>query len=123
MKKIGYKVLADFLLALHLIWIGVLLGGTIYIFFNKSYITTHIIIVSGTLLFNLFLGGCPLTWWEEKVRKVWDPRSYYHPNSFLVTYVHRVWKKEITPQQVNWVLVAIKVFSYMASVLLLTGVI
>ena len=120
--KIGYKILADFLVVIHLAWIAVLLGGTFYIFWNGSYVKYHLILVSGTLLFNLFLGGCPLTWWEEKVRKNWDPRTYYHPNNFLVTYVHKVWSKDITPQQVNWALIGIKVFSYSASVLLLTGV-
>jgi len=123
MGKIKFKVLADFLLAVHVVWIGILLGGTFYIFSNSGYIKYHLIIVSGTLFFNLILGGCPLTWWEEKARKIWDPRTYYHPNSFLVTYIHKIWSKDITPQQVNWTLTGIKIFSYAASVLLLTKVI
>lgn len=123
MGKLGYKLLADLLVVAHLVWILLLLGGTLYIFWNAGYVKYHLVIVSGTLLFNLFLGGCPLTWWEEKARKVWDPRSYYHPNSFMVTYVHKTFGKDITPQQVNWALIGIKVFSYTASVLLLTEVI
>ncbi len=123
MGKLGYKILADVLLVIHIIWIVVLLGGTFYIFWNRDYTKYHLIIVSGTLLFNLFLGGCPLTWWEEKARKIWDPRTYYHPNSFLTTYVHRMFGRDITSQQVNWVLVGIKIFSYTASILLLTKVI
>lgn len=119
MRKISHKIIADVLLVIHLAWIAILLGGTFYIFFNNGYIKYHLIIVSGTLLFNLFLGGCPLTWWEEKYRKMWDPRTYYHTNSFLVTYVHKIWSKDITPQQVNWTLTGIKIFSYTASVLLL----
>ena len=114
--------MADALLVIHLIWIVILLGGTFYIFFNRGYVKYHIIIVSGTLLFNLFLGGCPLTWWEERARKIWDPRTYYHPNSFAVTYVHRLFGHDITPQQVNWALIGIKVFSYTSSVLLLTKI-
>lgn len=123
MSKSGYKILADFLLLIHLVWIVVLLGGTVYVFFSRDYIKYHLIIVSGTLLFNLVLGGCPLTWWEEKYRKLWDPRTYYHPNSFAVTYVHRMFGRDITPQQVNWALIGVKVFSYMSSLLLLTKVI
>lgn len=123
MSKLSHKIIADVLLVIHLVWIAILLGGTFYIFFNNGYIKYHLIIVSGTLLFNLFLGGCPLTWWEEKYRKMWDPRTFYHPNSFLTTYIHRVFRRDITPQQVNWILVGIKIFSYSASVLLLTHVI
>lgn len=122
MGKLGYKLLADFLAAIHLAWIFLLLGGTFYIFLNENYIKYHLIIVSGTLFFNLLLGGCPLTWWEERARKIWDPRSYYHPNSFIVTYIHKTFGKNITPQQINWVLIGVKIFSYTASVLLLTGV-
>lgn len=123
MGKLGYKLLADFLVAIHLAWIFLLLGGTFYIFLNENYIKYHLIIVSGTLFFNLLLGGCPLTWWEERARKIWDPRSYYHPNSFIVTYIHKTFGKNITPQQINWVLIGVKIFSYTASVLLLTGVV
>lgn len=120
MSIIFYKVLADLLLMIHLGWIVILLGGTFYIFFNNSYVKYHLIIISGTLFFNLFLGGCPLTWWEERYKRLWDPRTYYHPNSFLVTYIHKVFGRSITPQQINWTLIGIKTFSFIVSILLLT---
>ena len=87
--------------------------------YHHWYAVYHLIIVSGTLLFNLFLGGCPLTWWEEKYRKLWNPNTDYHENSFAVTYARKIFRIKITPRQVNWALILIKITScYIATVLL-----
>ena len=92
-------------------------------YYERWYVLYHLIIVSGTLLFNLFLGGCPFTWWEEKYRKLWDPDASYHPNSFAVTYFKKIFKVNATPRQINWILILIKIASYYTAVLLLTRVI
>ena len=120
MVRLRYKIIADFLLALHILWIVVLVGGTIFMYYHRWYVVYHLIIVSGTLLFNLFLGGCPLTWWEEKCRKIYDPNIYYHPNSFVTTYLKRIFHVNVTPRQVNWALILIKIASYYTSALILT---
>jgi len=88
--------------------------------YNRWYIPYHLVIVTGTLLFNLFLGGCPLTWWEERHRKAWDPSVYYHPNSFAVTYFKRILNVNLNPRQVNWILLLIKVTSFYVAAVLIT---
>lgn len=120
MKKFRYKFLANIFFALHIFWIVLLLGGIGFMSYHRWYIVYHLIIVSGTLLANLFLGGCPFTWWEDKYRKLYDPNIYYDRNSFIVTYVHKIFGWKVLPVQVDYVLIVIKVFSYAASVLLLT---
>jgi hypothetical protein len=117
--KIRYKVIADFLLFLHVLWVALLVGGTVFMIYNRWYVVYHLIIVGGTLLFNLFLGGCPLTWWEEKYRKKWDPDAVYYQNSFAVTYARKIFGVNVTLRQVNWALILIKITScYIATVLL-----
>ncbi len=123
MAKIRHKIIADFLLLLHILWIVLLVGGTVFMVYYRWYAVYHLIIVTGTLLFNLFLGGCPLTWWEEKYRKLWNPNTDYHENSFVTTYARKIFRIKITPRQATWVLILIKITSYYISVLILTKLI
>ena len=119
MAKLRHKIIADFLLSLHILWIVLLVGGTVFMIRHRWYAVYHLIIVSGTLLFNLFLGGCPLTRWEEKYRKLWDANTDYHENSFVATYAGKIFHIKITPRQATWVLILIKITScYIATVLL-----
>jgi hypothetical protein len=119
MGKFRYKLIADFLLVLHFLWIALLVGGTIFMISHHWYAIYHLIIVTGTLLFNLALGGCPITWWEEKYRKKYDPTTYYHSNSFAVTYARKLLRVNITPRQVDWFLILIKITSYYTAISLI----
>ncbi len=123
MPKIRHKIIADFLLLLHILWIVLLVGGTVFMIYHRWYAVYHLIIVSGTLLFNLFLGGCPLTWWEIKYRKLWNPNADYQENSFAATYARKIFRVNMTPHQATWVLILIKITSYYISVLILTKLI
>lgn len=120
MSKLRYKILADFLLALHILWIVLLIGGTIFMYYYRWYVPYHLIIVTGTLIFNLFLGGCPLTWWEEKYRKKWDPDVFYYPNSFTATYARKILRINVTSRQANWFLVLVKIASFYTAAVLIT---
>ncbi len=100
-----------------------LAGGTVFIFYHRWYVTWHLSFITGTLLLNLFLGGCPLTWWEEKYRKAWDPDATYRSDSFFATYSDKVFGIELTPKQVNLILASVKTASYIISLLLLTKLI
>ena len=123
MAKIRYKIIADFLLFLHILWIILLAGGTVFIFYHRWYITYHLSFITGTLLLNLFLGGCPLTWWEEKCRKTWNPDTIYHSNSFFATYSDRIFGIELTSRQATLILTSAKAASYIISLLVLTRLI
>jgi hypothetical protein len=119
MKKIRHKIIADSLLLIHLGWIALLIGGTIYVSNHPWYVPYHLVIVTGTLLLNLALGGCPLTWLEEEYRKAWDPKTEPYQNSFVAAHLKRMFGFKITPAQVNWILFIIKAFSYYVSIRLL----
>lgn len=114
-----YKVLADTLLILHAIWVLILVGGTVFLINHRWYIPYHLSIVSGTLMINLILGGCPLTLWEEKSRKIWNPRTESYNNSFIAAHLKRLTNIEFSPKQINWTLFGIKVISYYISFMLL----
>ena len=121
--KIRHKIIADFLVALHVLWIILLTGGTVFIFYHRWYIVYHLCFLTGTLLLNLFLGGCPLTWWEEKCRRAWDSKTvYYYPNSFIATYSNKIFSIEITARQANLIQGLAKTVSFIISLLFLTGI-
>lgn len=101
-----------------------LAAGTVYMFFNRGYVITHLIILSGTLALNLpFRGRCPLTLWEGKYRKLWDPNSDYMFDSFVATHMKSILKINMTPKQANRMLTVIKLSAYGIITLMLTKVI
>lgn len=119
MWRFRYKIIADTLLLIHAAWGLILIGGTIFLIYYPWYILYHLSIVSGTLLVNLSLGGCPLTWWEEKSRRAWDPQAKPYNNSFVAAHLKRLTGLEVSPKQVNWILFGIKAVSYYISFLIL----
>jgi len=119
MGHLRHKILADGLLILHFAWVILLIGGTIYLIYNRWYIPYHLTIVTGTLLLNLALGGCPLTWWEEEYRKAWNPKTEPYDNSFVATHLRRFTGLNITPRQVNWMFFGLKAAAYYVSISLL----
>ena len=122
MRKLRHKVLADGLLLVHVLWVAVLVGGTFFLIDNRWYIPYHLAIVTGTLLLNLAIGGCPLTWWEEQYRKAWDPSTEPYNNSFVAAHLKRFSGINLTAKQVNWFLFLIKAVSYYIAIhILITG--
>ena len=119
MQQFRHKILADSLLLIHIGWVAVLIGGTLFIINNRWYIPYHLSIISGTLLLNLILGGCPLTWWEERYRKAWDPMTESFENSFVAAYLKKFFRINMTSKQANWALFGLKAVSYYISINLL----
>ena len=119
MGKLKHKIIADGLLIIHILWAGLLVGGTIFLIFNRWYIPYHLTIITGTLLLNLAIGGCPLTWWEEEYRKAWDPETESYNNSFIAAHLKRFIGVSLTPKQVNWALFGLKVASYFIALYIL----
>ena len=124
MTKIRYRIIADILFFIHFGWLLMLAVSAVYILYNRDFVVKHLIIVSGTLLLNLPFGGrCPLTIWEGKFRKLWNPDADFHFDSFFATYVRKFFRINITPRQANIFLTIVKVSSYGIAVLILTKVI
>lgn len=101
----GYKLLADLIVALHLLWILFMLAGFILAaggFFKKElfdwwrFRTLHFfgIAFAGTLA---LLGKyCPLTIWENLLRAKYDP-SLTYPGSFMIYYFERFIYPDVNP--------------------------
>lgn len=104
-------------MAAHFIWMGVLIFGIFYILYpeHKWYIPWHLVIVTGTVLINLYLGYCPLTVWEEKLRKIGNPEIDFR-NSFLGTYIQYILGIRIEKNPLFWITFSVKVASYLISI-------
>jgi len=122
MAKFYYKLIADFLMIVHILWLALLVGGTVFIFLNRWYIPYHLTLIGGTAFLNLLFRGCPLTWLEEKYRKAWDPSTFYRHNSFAATYVEKFFGVNTESGWVSRLQVVAKIISFTLSILLLTGV-
>lgn len=120
MPKLRHKIIADFLVIIHILWIVLLMGGTVFIFYNRWYIPYHLTIIGGTAFFNLLFRGCPLTWLERKCRKAWDSSASYD-YSFMATYAEKLFGVDAESGWVFRIQVLAKVISFSISILLLTG--
>ena len=96
-------------------WIALLIGGTVYVFYNPWYFYWHLTIVTATLLLNLLLGYCPLTLWEEKVRKKIYP-DFDHQGSFISTYLHKLFGIRISEKTMFITIAWVKFGVYLASI-------
>ena len=107
--------MANLLVVAHFLWIVLLVGGTVYVFYEPLYFYWHLTIVTGTLLLNLFLGYCPLTLWEEKVRRKFDG-SFDHNGSFIGTYIEKISGIKVSERQMLMIIAWIKFGVYVASI-------
>lgn len=101
-----YRLLADFLVALHLLWIIFMIAGMILIlwgsFFKRGILdwfwfrTLHLlgIIYVGVLSIQGKL--CPLTIWDNQLRAKADPEGTY-AGSFIIHYVEKLVYPEVDP--------------------------
>jgi len=110
-----YKAMIYLIMVIHFLWIILLVGGSIYIFYNPGYVQWHLTIITLTLLLNLFLGACPLTIWEENAREKAGDKIDYH-GSFAATYINRIFGIEVTENQVLILMSLIKLISYLIAV-------
>lgn len=110
-----YKLAANLLVAAHFLWIALLIGGTVFVFYEPWYFYWHLTIVSATLLLNLLLGYCPLTSWEEKARKKFNP-GFDHNGSFIATYLGKVTGVRISERRMLAIIACIKFGVYVVSI-------
>jgi len=118
-ERFRLKLWADILLIMHAFWVFLLLGGTVYMFFNHNYIIPHLVIILGTVAMNALLDGCPLTWMEMEYRKKVDKDFKYIDNSFAATYVNKFCGASMTDHQIFVIQIVIGIFSVGSAFLLL----
>ncbi len=115
-REARYKLSADMIVALHVIWTFVLFGGAVFVLFAPWYAVVQIITISFTLLIALPFGNiCPLTLLEERLRKKIDP-SYTNNRSYLTTYINKIFGTDFRNRSVSIVVAVIYILSYAISI-------
>lgn len=114
-----YRVLADVIMVAHLAWIVFMLAGfvlTIGGFWNPRFFerwlfrTIHlfgILLVAALELFNKY---CPLTIWENALRRHYDSSTDY-PGSFIIGHLEELIYPDVSPLVVVIPTIVITVFT------------
>lgn len=102
--------MADTIVLLHIVFIVFFVGGSVYSLFNKVYAPYHLIFIVITVTYHVLFGGCPLTVWEIKYRKLHNPYTEYKNDSFYAHYFfHKLFRRNVTRIQVKIFLLVTKV--------------
>lgn len=121
-----YRLLADFLVAIHFLWIIFMLAGfglTLWGMFLKRKIldwfwfrTLHLagIVYVGALSLQGKL--CPLTIWENQLRVKAEPTSTYS-GSFIIHYIEKLVYPEVNPLLLQVATITLGVFTILAYIL------
>ena len=100
-----YKILADIIVTLHLIWVLFMLAGfilTLSGFFWKKFFdrwvfrTFHLLGILLVSMLTVMGKYCPLTIWENMLRLKYEP-SLTYPESFIIHYVKKLVYPEVNP--------------------------
>ncbi len=88
--KSGWKLLANLLMISHFLFTGALIAlGALGWFVDEWYIGPLLIAVTLTLFSQVaYDGDCPLTVWQERARKKYDPQ-FTMKRSFNLFYVNK----------------------------------
>jgi len=120
----GYKLLADGLVALHFIWILFMIAGFLLapggIFFRKSLLdwfwfrTLHLAGIIYVAALSIQEKLCPLTIWENHLRAKAEPIATYS-GSFIIHYVKKLVYPDLDPvllQVATLLLGALSILAY-----------
>jgi len=100
-----YRVLADVLMVAHAGWILFILAGfvlTIHGFWNPKFFerwlfrTIHLLGILFVAALELLNKYCPLTIWENALRRHYDPGTDY-PGSFVIGHLEELVYPEVSP--------------------------
>lgn len=82
-------------------WTLLIITGAVLMFCNARFVFLELYILNITLLSAILAGNvCPLTLWEEKLRRNYNP-SYTNDGSYLATYLNKIFKTNLTVRQIN----------------------
>ena len=84
-----FKILADVVVFLHLLWILFLFFGSLPGRRNKAIRILHISGLAFALVIQIFGWYCPLTYLEAFLRERQSPGTAY-PGSFIIRYVEKI---------------------------------
>ncbi len=110
MSQSKHHIIANSIVCLHLLFVVVFVGGAIFSFFKPWYAPYHIVFVLATVVYHLVKGGCPLTAWEVKHRRLHNPDAVYKNESFYAHYFfYKFCGIDVTTKQVKLFLLVTKV--------------
>jgi len=116
MASVKYRALADAVTYFHFLWTFLVFGGGILVVFYHHYAIFQIGVLTLTLLANLpFKNKCPLTLLEGKLRRELDP-AYDNQKSFTTTYLNKIFKTYLKPQEVSVAIAIFYIISYSLSI-------
>lgn len=92
----AYKVFADIVVSVHLLWILFLIFGAFWGMRNRIIKTFHVVGLGFALAIQVFGWYCPLTHLEIWLRARHDP-SLAYSGSFIIQYVERIVYLRISP--------------------------
>ncbi len=84
-----YRILADLTLIVHFIWILFLILGFIFALTRSKIALLHMTGLLFALILNLMGWYCPLTYLENYLYALNDPRSTYS-GSFIINYLQQI---------------------------------
>lgn len=88
-------------------------------FFYPWYAAIQIMAISFTLLIALpFSYTCPLTLFEEKLRRKIDPQ-YRNDGSYLAVYINKIFKTRITPARISTIVGGLYTITVAAAIAIL----
>lgn len=91
-----YRILADIVVLIHLLWILFLIFGSFWGVRSKPVKTFHISGLAFACIIQIFDWYCPLTYLEIWLRAQQDPSQTYR-GSFIITYVEKIVYIELPP--------------------------
>jgi len=113
------KIKANIVTLFHFFWAFLLLGGAFLMFFAHWYVIFEIVMMTLTVIVNIPLKGhCPSTLLEERLRQKIDP-SYSNQNSFLTTYLNKIFRTNFKVNTMNTFMVLFYIFSYFSAIWLI----
>jgi len=84
-----WKLAADLVVLIHLLWIGFILFGALPARRRRWVKWLHIGALAFSVCLQLFHWTCPLTWLEARLRRQYDPTLTY-TGDFLAHYAERL---------------------------------
>ena len=113
-----YRVMADIFMVIHFAWILFMLLGlalTVRAFFRPGFFdrwlfrTIHLVGIMFVAALEALKAYCPLTLWENALRRHYDP-SHEYPGSFIIGYLEHLIYPNVSPAVVMVPTVLIALF-------------
>ena len=105
-----FKILADFIVLIHFLWILFLIFGALLGVKNKAIKYIHLSGLFFAILIQIFGWYCPLTYLEFWLRSRHDPSTGY-AGSFIVYYMEKLVYLQIPPTGILLATIGLIIFN------------